>query len=55
MTGRQPTAGTREIAQGRPLDDGLEELDAEVVEDLDVDEDAAGVRGGTTWQCPTSH
>ena len=55
MTERQATTGTREIAQGRPLDDGLEHLDAEVVEDLDVDEDAADVRGGTTRACPTSH
>ena len=34
---------------------GLDELDAEVVEDLDVDEDAADIRGGTTFNCPTSH
>ena len=54
MTERQPTTGTREIAQGRPLDDGLDELDAEVVEDLDVDEDAEDVAGGpavTTGGC----
>ena len=33
---------------------GLDELDPETVEDLDVDEDAADVRGGTTFNCPTS-
>lgn len=54
MSERQAPTTTREIAD-RPLDDGLEHLDAEVVEDLDVDEDAANVRGGTTAVCPTSH
>ena len=34
---------------------GLDELEPEVVEDLDVDEDAADIRGGTTFNCPTSH
>ena len=33
---------------------GLDELEPEVVEDLDVDEDAADIRGGTTFNCPTS-
>lgn len=36
-------------------DERLEDLDAEVVEDLDVDEDAEDVHGGTTRVCPTSH
>ena len=36
-------------------EDELDELDAETVEDLDVDEDAADIRGGTTFQCTTSH
>jgi hypothetical protein len=55
MTEPQPTTGTRRIAQGGPQTDGLELLDAEVVEDLDVDEDAGDIRGGTTRTCPTSH
>lgn len=34
----------------------LDTLDADAVEDLDVDEGAEDVRGGTTWRtCPTSH
>ena len=46
-----PEASTR-----MPRDADLEELDAEAVEDLDVDEGAEDVRGGTTWRtCPTSH
>ena len=32
----------------------LDDLGSEVVEDLDVDEDAEDVRGGTTWTCPTA-
>ena len=55
MTAPQPTTGTPQIAPGGPQTDGLEHLDAEVVEDLDVDDDATDVRGGTTWNCPTSH
>ncbi len=31
----------------------LDELDAEVVEDLDVEEDAEDVRGGTSLGCMT--
>jgi hypothetical protein len=36
-------------------DDALDDLDAEVVEDLDVDEDAKDIEGGTlanTGACP---
>ena len=47
MTERPPTTGAREIAQVRPGDDGLDELEPETVEDLDVDEDAEDVEGGT--------
>ena len=53
MTDRQPSTATRE-ADHRLPNDGLEDLDAETVEDLDVDEEAADVRGGTTFNCPTS-
>ncbi len=35
--------------------DELDQLEPEIVEDLDVDEDAEDVRGGTTFNCPTSH
>ncbi len=41
--------------QDNPTGGGLEDLDVETLEDLDVDEDAADVRGGTTFNCPTSH
>ena len=54
MTAPQPTTGTPRIAPGGPQTDGLEHLDAEVVEDLDVADDATDVRGGTTWNCGTS-
>lgn len=33
------------------LQDRLEDLDAEIVEDLDVDEDADDVAGGTSLGC----
>lgn len=45
-----PEASTR-----MPRDTDLDELDAEAIEDLDVNEAAEDVRGGTTWNCPTSH
>ena len=35
-------------------EDGLDDLESETVEDLDVDEDADDVAGGTTWTCPTA-
>lgn len=36
--------------------DLLDDLDPETVEDLDVTtDDADDVRGGTTFNCPTSH
>ena len=34
-------------------DQKLEELETETVEDLDVDDDAEDVAGGTTHNCPT--
>lgn len=34
--------------------DDLDALDADAVEDLEVDEGAEDVRGGTTFNCPTS-
>lgn len=40
---------------GSGRDEQLDLLDAEAVEDLDVDEGAEDVRGGTTFRCPTSH
>jgi hypothetical protein len=39
-----------------PTESTIDDLDAEVVEDLDVDDDAEGVEGGTsmhTAACPT--
>lgn len=36
---------------GDPEDDTLDDVDTEVVEDLDVDEDAGDVKGGTSWAC----
>jgi hypothetical protein len=58
MTNRRSSTATRDADHGRLPDDSLEsleDLDAETVEDLDVDDDAADVRGGTTFNCPTSH
>jgi hypothetical protein len=43
----EPTMST----QDEIPEDRLDELDAETVEDLDADEDAEDVRGGTTWAC----
>jgi hypothetical protein len=34
-----------------PKDDTLDDLDTDVVEDLDVDEDAHDVEGGTSLDC----
>lgn len=38
-----------------PREDELDTLDADALEDLDVDDHADAVRGGTTFACPTSH
>ena len=34
-----------------PKDDTLDDLDTEVVEDLDVDDAASDVEGGTSFDC----
>lgn len=39
---------------GQPEDEPLDDVDTEVVEDLDVDEDAHDVKGGTSWACMTN-
>jgi hypothetical protein len=36
-----------------PKDETLDDLDTEVVEDLDVDEDADDIEGGTSLACVT--
>lgn len=36
---------------GRPIDEELDDVDAEVVEDLDADEEAEHVVGGFSSQC----
>ena len=39
-----------------PTNEQLDDFDTETVEDLDVTtDDADGIRGGTTFNCPTSH
>ena len=35
-------------------DGELDALNPETVEDLDAEEDAEDVRGGTTWLCPNT-
>jgi hypothetical protein len=42
----------RTPSQEQPTKDAeLDELETETVQDLDADDDAEDVRGGTTWHC----
>ena len=56
MTDRKPEPMSAQRGEQPSRDTALlDELEPETVEDLDVDDDAADVRGGTTFNCPTSH
>ena len=54
---RESDSGAPSRASGAVVSkqDDLDALDADALEDLDVDDDAEAVRGGTTFNCPTSH